>query len=141
MKPHAKSVEELTKELDVTDIEKGLTNEEFGKRFVKYGPNELPTGEGVNYLDILLDQFKDLLVLILIVAGIISGIIGYLENDPESFVDVFAIGIVVVLNALLGFYQEISAEKAISSLKQLTISEVVVLREGERIKIPSVRHL
>ncbi|MFV2016697.1 MAG: cation-transporting P-type ATPase, partial [Candidatus Heimdallarchaeota archaeon] len=136
MDPHTLKIEELVSEFK-TDTEIGLSTEKVVKASLKYGPNELPTAEGINYFSVLLAQFKDLLVLILIVAGLISGIIGFLEDDPESFIDVIAIGIVVALNALLGFYQEISAEKAINSLKKLTLAEVVVIRGGERIKIPS----
>jgi Ca2+-transporting ATPase len=136
LKPYAQSVDDLVKKLE-TDIEKGLTFEQVDEKFDKYGPNELPTAQGINHLSLLLDQFKDLLVLILIAAGIISGLIGYLKNDPESFIDVIAIAIVVGLNAFLGFYQELSAEKAINSLKKLTLAEVIVIRKGEKTKIPS----
>ena len=113
----------------------GLSQAEFEKRLEEYGPNELPEGESINYLRVFLSQFKDLLVIILVLAGVISAILSL--NDPENIVDVLAITIVVFLNAFLGFYQEISAEKAINSLKKLSISEVIVVRDNNKIKVAS----
>ena len=82
-----------------------------------------------------MEQIKDVLVIILIVAGIITAIIGIINNDIEQAIDVLAIAIVVVLNASLGFYQAYSAEKAIEGLKKLAVSEVTVIREKNKIKI------
>ena len=113
----------------------GLTSIEVEKRLQTYGPIELPTGKEINYLTVFLSQFKDLLVIVLILAGIISA--GLSFSDPENLIDVIAIAIVVFLNAFLGFYQEISAEKAINSLKKISTSDVVVVRENSKLKIPS----
>lgn len=113
----------------------GLSNQEVINRLKKYGSNALPEGKGLSYLNVFLSQFKDLLVIILILAGIISFLLSF--QDTENLVDVIAIAIVVFLNAILGFYQEISAEKAINSLKKLSTSEVVVVRDNAKIKIPS----
>lgn len=113
----------------------GLSAQEANNRFEKYGPNALPEGKGLNYLSVFLGQFKDLLVIILILAGIISFLLSF--QDSENLVDVIAIAIVVFLNSILGFYQEISAEKAINSLKKLSTSEVVVVRDNTKVKIPS----
>lgn len=114
----------------------GLSEQEVKIRLEKYGPNALPEGEGLNYVNVFLSQFKDLLVIILILAGIISFLLSF--EDTENLVDVIAIAIVVFLNAILGFYQEISAEKAINSLKKLSTSEVVVVRDNTKLKIPSI---
>ena len=113
----------------------GLSSIEVEKRLQTYGPNELPTGKEINYLTVFLSQFKDLLVIVLILAGIISA--GLSFSDPENLIDVLAIAIVVFLNAFLGFYQEISAEKAINSLKKISTSDVVVVRDNSKLKIPS----
>ena len=130
---HSLDSEEVLETLETSTY--GLSQSESEKRLQKYGPNELPEGEEINYLTVFLSQFKDLLVIVLILAGIISAILSF--DNPENLVDVVAIAIVVFLNAFLGFYQEISAEKAINSLKKLSISEVIVVRDNNKVKIPS----
>lgn len=132
---HNKSVEELLKEHQTSE-DIGLSSQEASRRLETHGPNDIPSGPGINPLKLLLEQFTDLLVLILIGAGLITAVIGIVEEDPESVIDVVAIVLVVLLNAFLGFYQEYSAEKAINSLKKLSTSEVVVYRDEHKIKIP-----
>ncbi|TFG16173.1 MAG: cation-translocating P-type ATPase [Promethearchaeota archaeon] len=132
---HAKSIEQTYKELD-TD-EKGLSSSEAERRIEKYGKNELETGEKINPLKIFFSQFKDLLVLILIVAGLITAVIGFIEQESNVLIEVSAITVVVVLNAGLGFYQEYSAEKAIEALRSLSKSEIIVIRNNEKIRIKS----
>jgi len=135
IKAHSKSIEELYQELDAD--EKGISSSEADKRLIEYGRNELETGEKIKPYKIFLDQFKDLLVLILIVAGIITAIIGFIEQDSNVIIEVIAITIVVILNAGLGFYQEYSAEKAIEALRSLSQSEIIVIRNDEKIRIKS----
>ena len=130
---HDKSVEELYDLLDIN--EKGLSNSEAEIRLEKYGPNELAKGEEIHPFKMFLSQFTDLLVIILIIAGIVTAIIGIIENDEKVIIEVIAITIVVILNAGLGFYQEYSAEKAIEALKSLSQSEVIILRDNEKIKM------
>ena len=132
---HSKSVNELYKELDTK--EKGLSSLEAEKRIEKYGKNELETGEKINPFKIFLSQFKDLLVLILIAAGLITAFIGFIEQDSNIIIEITAISIVVILNAALGFYQEYSAEKAIESLRSLSKSEIIVFRNNEKVRIKS----
>jgi Ca2+-transporting ATPase len=130
---HGKSIEQLYQ--DLNSNENGLKSSEAEKRLEKYGKNELDTGEKVSPFIILLDQFKDLLVLILIVAGLITAVIGFIEQDSNVIIEVGAIIVVVVLNAGLGFYQEFSAEKAIEALRSLSQSEIIVIRNNEKIRI------
>lgn len=132
---HAKSIDELYQELDTN--EKGLTSSETEKRLEKYGKNELETGEKISPYKIFLSQFKDLLVLILIVAGLITAIIGFIEQESNVIIEVGAITVVVMLNAGLGFYQEYSAEKAIEALRSLSKSEMIVIRNNEKIRMKS----
>ena len=113
----------------------GLSSNEAEKRLIWYGKNHIDTGEKTSALSLFLEQFKDILVLILIAAGIITAIIGIIEYNIDQAVDFLAIAIVVILNASLGFYQEYSAEKAIESLKKLAVSEVTVIRKKTKIKI------
>ncbi|TXT59035.1 MAG: Calcium-transporting ATPase [Promethearchaeota archaeon] len=130
---HDKSIEELYDKLDTSN--EGLTNSEAQQRIEKYGKNELAAKEKTKWYMIFLNQFKDLLVLILIVAGLITAFLGIIENDQSVIIEVIAITVVIVLNAALGFYQEYSAEQAIEALQSLAKSEVIVLRDGEKIKL------
>ncbi|MBD3213291.1 MAG: HAD-IC family P-type ATPase [Candidatus Lokiarchaeota archaeon] len=130
---HQKSIVELYGTLNTN--EKGLTASEAELRIQKYGKNELATKKRTSPVVLFLNQFRDLLVLILIVAGLITAFIGIIENDQGVVIEVTAIAVVILLNAGLGFYQEYSAEKAIEALQSLAKSEVIVLRDGEKVKL------
>ena len=132
---HDKSLENLYEILNSN--KDGLTSAEAEQGLAKYGKNELETGEKVNPFIIFLDQFRDLLVIILIIAGLITAILGFIENDENVIIEVIAITVVIILNAGLGFYQEYSAGKAIEALRTLSKSEVIVLRNKEKVKLKS----
>jgi P-type Ca2+ transporter type 2C len=108
----------------------GLSSEEAAKRLLADGPNELPEGRRISPFQILLSQFKSLIVWILIVAGIISGVLG-------EAIDAIAILAIVVLNAIIGFYQEYHAEKSIAALRQMTAPQAKVRRAGQIASIPA----
>ncbi len=108
----------------------GLTNKEALKRLKTHGLNEIKKTKRLSTLKIFLNQFIDPLILILIIAVIISTII-------HEFIDASVIGIILILNALLGFSQEYKAEKAIELLKKLSSPQARVLRNGQKIKINS----
>ncbi|RLJ09075.1 MAG: ATPase, partial [Candidatus Aenigmatarchaeota archaeon] len=110
--------------------EEGLTEEEARERLLKFGPNELEKKKQTSKLEIFLNQFKSVLVLILIFATVFSALIG-------EILDAAAILVIVILNAIFGFVQEYKAEKTIETLKKLTSPEAVVIREGKPRKIPS----
>lgn len=107
-----------------------LSNEQAKQNQEKYGYNELIEGKKKSVIQIFLEQFKDFLVVILIIASIISGILG----DVESAVVIL---VVITINAILGTVQTIKAEQSLSSLKQLSAPEAKVMREGTLIQIPS----
>jgi Ca2+-transporting ATPase len=130
---HHKSIEELYKHLNTN--EKGLTNSEAESRLKEYGTNELATTKKASPVLLFLNQFRDLLVIILIAAGLITAFIGILENDQSVIIEIIAIAVVIFLNAGLGFYQEYSAEKAIEALQSLAKSEVIVLRNDEKVRL------
>lgn len=115
--------DEALAELKV-DRQSGLSPEEVQKRSQEYGKNELPRGEGVNWIQLVLDQFTDLMVIILIVAAVISALLG-------EVTDTVIILIIVVLNAALGIYQEYQAEQALASLSAMQVPTVRVRRGGE----------
>ncbi|USN45712.1 MAG: cation-translocating P-type ATPase [Candidatus Woesearchaeota archaeon] len=110
--------------------EYGLTKKEAQKRLEEFGYNELPKEKKFRLLNIFIGQFKNPLILLLILAGIISFFLGEL-------VESIAIFAIVILNALLGFYQEYKAEKAIEALEKLSSPTARVLRSGEEQKIPA----
>lgn len=110
--------------------EKGLTTAEAKTRIEKYGKNALAEEEKKGVIGIFLEQFKDLLVGILIVAGLISMFSGQIE----STIVIFA---VITLNAILGTVQHFKAEKSLEGLKRLSAPTAKVIRNGVRVEIPS----
>ena len=119
---HTQSVEEVLAQ--VASTADGLSSQEAAQRLATNGPNELKEGKPISPLQIFLDQFKSLIIWILIVAGVISGLLG-------EVVDCIAILAILVLNAVIGFYQEFKAEKSIAALKQLTAPQAKVWRDGQ----------
>ncbi|MGO5114833.1 cation-translocating P-type ATPase [Candidatus Avoscillospira sp. LCP25S3_F1] len=108
----------------------GLTSQEAAQRARQYGPNKLSEGEKKSMVRVFFEQFKDLLVLILIVAACISAASG----NMESTIVIFA---VLILNAVLGTVQYWKAEKSLESLKAMSSPTTKVLRDGKRMEIPS----
>ncbi len=108
---HSQSAEEALALLGSSAT--GLSAQEAAQRLAADGPNELKEGKRISPLQIFLGQFKSLIIWILIAAGVISGVLG-------EVVDAIAILAIVVLNAVIGFYQEFNAEKSIAALKKMT---------------------
>ena len=125
-KDYEKVLEELETSID------GLNNEEVFIRQEKYGLNQLDEPENEGTIKIFFNQFKDLLVIILIVAAIISGISGQLEST-------FVIITVIIINAILGTIQTLKAQKSLDSLKKLSIPKVKVVRNGQLNEIDSTQ--
>lgn len=115
--------QQAVKELNA-DLEKGLSEQEAQSRLETYGPNALKEAPPRSVLAMFIDQLKEVLVLILIGAAVISGILG-------EWVDTIVILIIVVLNAVLGVFQENKAEQALRALKEMTRAMVKVLRDGK----------
>ena len=107
-----------------------LTEEQVLEHQEKYGPNELVEGKKKTTLQIFLEQYKDFLVIILIIAAIASGFMGNVESA-------IVILIVITMNAILGTVQTIKAEQSLASLKKLSGPEAKVLRCGNVVQIPS----
>ena len=108
----------------------GLSTAEAATRLASNGPNELKEAKRIGMLQIFLDQFKNLIIWILIAAGVLSGVVG-------EVVDAIAILAIVVLNAVIGFYQEFNAEKSIAALKKMTAPHAKVRRDGAIRSIPA----
>ena len=107
-----------------------LTTKQARENQEKYGFNELVEGKKKSTMQIFLEQFKDFLVIILIISAVISGILG----DAESAIVIF---VVITMNAILGTVQTVKAEQSLNSLKQLSAPEAKVARDGNIIQIPS----
>lgn len=106
-----------------SSIETGLSEAEAKKRLSQYGANELVEKGGRKPLEIILDQIKEPMVIVLIIAALVSGILG-------EFLDVVVIMAIVILNAIIGFTQEFRAEQAIRALKEMAVPIVRVRRDG-----------
>jgi len=120
---YRQSIEETLDEYSV-DKTLGLNPTEVTKRQEKHGKNVLPTDQGVDWVQLILSQFTDIMVIILIIAAVISAVLG-------EATDVIVILAIVVLNALLGIYQEFQAEQALAALSQLQVPQVRVRRDGQ----------
>lgn len=128
------SVKKTIQKLE-TDSEKGLSSDEVAKRYETYGRNELKAKEKKSLLSKFLDQFKDFMIIVLIIAAIISGIVGI--NQGEGIADTFIILIVVVVNAIIGVAQENKAEKSLEALQKLSSHVAKVIRDGKLVVVKS----
>ncbi|MGB3758381.1 MAG: cation-translocating P-type ATPase [Rivularia sp. (in: cyanobacteria)] len=120
----------------------GLTSQEVESRLQKYGTNELEESGGRSSWEILVDQFKNIMLLMLIAVAIISGVLdllalqsGNLKPGEVPFKDTIAILAIVILNGILGYLQESRAEKALAALKKLSSPNVRVIRNGKLLDI------
>ncbi|PLZ07669.1 cation-translocating P-type ATPase [Fischerella thermalis] len=125
-------------ELLSTNADTGLSPQEAQQRLEQYGPNELEETGGRSAWEILVDQFKNIMLLMLIAVAIVSGILDLLalqNNELKAgevpFKDTIAILAIVVLNGILGYVQESRAEKALAALKKLSSPNVRVIRDGK----------
>jgi Ca2+-transporting ATPase len=117
-----------------SDAAKGLSRAEAERRLVQYGPNQLKTAPETPWWQRLLEQFENFLVIILLVAIVIS-VIEWTLQDPRDTAlpyEAIVITLIVVLNALLGFFQESRAERSVRALMALAAPESTVIRDGER---------
>lgn len=119
------SVEETEKELNTN--KEGLSNQEYDLRIEKYGFNELTEKKKESILVKFIEQFKDMMVLVLIIASIISGIIDL--SHGEGLTNTMIILAIVIVNAVIGVIQEVRAEKSLEALKKLTQHEAKVIRD------------
>ena len=125
---YQKDSEEILNELETSDS--GLSDNEVKSRLEKHGLNKLPEAPRPSAFQIFSNQFKDLIVLILIVAAVISGFTG----DHESSIVII---IVLIINAILGTTQTLNAQRSVDSLKQLSVPKVKVIRNGVKQEINS----
>lgn len=124
---YRESKEEVLKELGASE-QQGLTSKAAQEKLAQVGPNALVEGKKKSVVEVFLEQFKDLMVIILIVAAVISAFTGNLESTAVIIV-------VLILNAILGTVQHVKAEKSIEALKSLSAPAAKVLRDGKKQEI------
>lgn len=126
---HAETIDNVVDKLDV-DPRTGLTSEQAQERLLKYGPNELEHEKKTPAWVMFLGQFKNILIIILIAAIILSALVG-------ETVDAAIIAVIVIFCAVLGFIQEYRAEQALDALKKMLSPAITVLRDGKEQELPS----
>ncbi len=125
---HQKDIDDVIRELGST--REGLSSDEALRRLMRYGPNELMEKKKKSLFMMFLDQFRDFMIIVLILAAIVSGIIG----EPS---DTIAIIVIVILNAVIGFVQEYRAEKAMAALKKMAAPTALAIRDAMPANIPA----
>ena len=130
---HAKSREDTLQALETSA--EGLTKEEADQRLLEYGPNELIEAKRTTALEIFIDQFKDIFVIMLIIATAIAYYVDFAKNELPT--DAITIAAIVVLNAVVGFIQEYRSEKAIEAMKKLTAPRARVIRGRKESVLPA----
>ena len=128
---HTLQSDEVLKKLQ-TPSETGLSAAEAAERLAKFGPNQLAEKPQPSFFRLVLDQLNSFVVILLLVAAVVSAVLG-------EWVDASAIAAIVVLNAILGVVQEKHAEEALAALKKLAAPEAQVLRDGRRGPLPAAK--
>lgn len=126
---HAMTSDQVVNHLG-TQVQAGLTTEEAARRLEQYGPNQLAEKPRPTFFQLVLGQLNNFVVILLIIAALVSAILG-------EWVEAGAILAIVVLNAILGVIQESRAEKALAALKKLAAPEAQVLRDSRRVSVPA----
>lgn len=124
----SKSGEDVAKFFE-TDMIKGLSSEQVEEKRSVYGTNEIVSKNKKSIAKMILEQFQDFMIIILIIAAVISGIVG--QSNGEGFTDSIIILVIVILNAVIGVIQELKAQKSLESLKNLSAPHSKVIREGK----------
>ena len=125
---HSLELDDVLANLQTTS--EGLSSGEVEKRLEKYGPNELKEKPRPTFFQLVLAQLNNFIVILLIVASIISALLG-------DWIEAAVIMLIVVLNAILGVVQESRAEEALAALKKMAAPESQVLRDGQRMSVPA----
>lgn len=133
-KYYNQSIEEILKKHDVS-LQQGLSSSEVEKRLEKYGYNRLESKKQKSAFAIFIDQFKSSMVIILLVAAIVSGIIGVMEGD--GLVETYVILAILIVNAVIGMAQELKAQSSLEALNRMSSPHTKVIRDGEVTDISS----
>ncbi|MEF8773968.1 MAG: HAD-IC family P-type ATPase, partial [Halobacteriales archaeon] len=132
---HDEAVEEVFEAVDSGVA--GLSEAEAARRLEEHGPNEIREGEEVSPVEILLDQFRDVLIYLLVFAALISLAVGLLPGHEPEYVDAALIMAILLANGVFGFVQDYRAEKSIEALRDLSTPDATVIRDGQRHTVDS----
>jgi Ca2+-transporting ATPase len=137
--PHTKSVDAVLKHFKISE-KSGLSTKQVDEAKQKYGENKLDEEEPKSILAMILEQFEDLLVRILLGAAVVSFLLTYFDESDDdqgflAYVEPLVILLILVANAIVGMWQESSAEQALEALKRLQADHAVVIRNGEHVEI------
>lgn len=130
MNPYNLPTSDVLEHMHVT-TEQGLSGAEAQKRLAEQGENRLKAKKQRTLLQRFIDQFKDVMILILIIAAVISFVVGIYEQESGGFFEPVLILLIVVINALMGVLQESKAEKALDALKKMSAPSARVVRDGK----------
>lgn len=128
MQPHQQDIDTILGKLETSRT--GLTSEEARDRLLRFGPNELQAAQRISPWSILVDQFKNVLIIILLVATTLSAFLGH-------GIEAMAITIIVLFAVVLGFVQEFRAERAIEALRRMAAPLATVLRDNQERELPT----
>ncbi len=138
MTPHSQEQSQVIQQLE-TDISAGLRTEQVARLQEQHGPNKLKEKKKKTNLQRFVEQFKDVMILILIAAAIVSFVIACVERNPKEFFEPFLILLIVILNAIMGVMQESKAEKALEALKSMSAPHARVIRDGRETVIDAAQ--
>ena len=133
---HTKTAEEIIKYLN-SDEKNGLSSSQISSLQAQYGENKLREKKKKGLLARFLDQFKDVMIIILLIAAVISFGIAAYENNPKEYFEPLLILIIVIVNAIIGVLQENKAEKALDALQNLSAPHARVIRDGKEKVVPA----
>ncbi len=131
---HNQSKEDVLKHFNVSE-NSGLSESTAAELVLKYGENKLKEKKKKSALKRFFDQFKDVMILILIAAAAVSFVIAFIERNPREFFEPILILLIVIINAVMGVLQESKAEKALDALKSMSAPHARVIRDGKEIVI------
>ena len=134
---HSRESEEIFSRLGSS--ESGLSSEETDRKLEEEGENSITSGDEVSPLKILIEQFNDTLIYLLIIAAIVSLSVGFLPGHEPEYVDAALIFLILAANGIFGFVQDFKAEKSIEALKKMSSPNATVIRDGERKEISSTK--
>ncbi|HYE35526.1 cation-transporting P-type ATPase [Methylocaldum sp.] len=132
---HSHPIDQILQELK--SKAEGLSTDEAQRRLKEYGPNEIRKGREISPLRILLAQFNDFLIYLLLAAAILSVGVGFLPGSDPEYAEAILILVIVLANGLFGFVQDYRAEKAMQSLRELSTPQARVLRDGKKVTVPA----
>ena len=130
MEIHSEELEKVISDFE-TNVDTGLTAEQVKQKQEQYGPNKLEEKKKKSWAARFFEQFKDVMIVILIIAAVISFVIACIEKNPQEFFEPALILLIVIVNAIMGVMQESKAEKALEALNNMSAPHARVIRDGQ----------